>query len=457
MVKRGQSLKTSWRNRFRAFKRKRLYPIWQVIQWPLVGGIWILGIVLGYIGFYRHSMAVGEVSTRLDLFYRSIQLITFESGDIETLVPWQLEVARFLVPAVAAYAAIQALISIFHEQWQLLRIRFLKKHVIVCGLGERGLQLVLDFLDHGYQVVVIEADDENPLLDQVRKQGALIMIGDATELDLLRRAGLHKARYLIAVCADDGTNTEIAFHARNLVRGRKRPGELSAYVHMVDLELCNLLSKLNLSTGGDNNFRLEFFNVLERGARLMLKEHPPFSEDTLKGKRQPRMLIVGLGKMGRSLVVQAARLWAQVNVGNERRLRITVVDKAVQKKIELLCIQHPEIENNCEFESLQMEKNSPEFERGDFLFDGDGRCDVDSIYICFDDDVHVLVNALTLHRKTRDYGVPIVVRMNRDAGMATPMREEHNGFDFGHIYAFGLLERTCNLESLLEGGIKDDD
>ena len=27
--------------------------------------------------------------------------------------------------------------------------------------------------------------------------------------------------------------------------------------------------------------------------------------------------------------------------------------------------------------------------------------DVDVIYICFDDDVHVLVNALTLHQKTK--------------------------------------------------------
>jgi hypothetical protein len=457
MAKKEQRLKKSWRNRFRAFKRKRLYPIWKDIQWPLVGGIWILGIILGYIGFYRYSLTVGEESTRLDLFYRSIQLITLESGDIENTVPWQLEVARFLVPAVAAYAAIQALILLFHEQWQQLRVRFLKRHVVVCGLGDRGLQLVEDFLNHGFQVVTIEAEDENSALDQVRKQGALIMIGDATELDLLKRAGVHKANFLIAVCADDGTNAEIAFHARNLVRGRKQTVELNAYVHIVDLELCNLLSNLNLTTAGNKTFKLEFFNVLERGARLMLKEHPPFSEDALKRGKQPRMLIVGLGKMGRSLVVQAARLWSQVNSGKDRRLRITVVDKAVQKKIELLCIQHPEIENICEFESLQMEKNAPEFERGDFLFDADGRCDVDSIYICFDDDVHVLVNALTLHRKTKDFGVPIVVRMNRDAGMATLMREEHNDFDFGHIYAFGLLERTCNLEALFKGGINRDD
>jgi len=449
MAKEGRRSKKNWRNRLRAFRRKRLHPIWQEIEWPLVGVIWVLSIVLGYIGFYRYSMFIGEDSTRFDLLYRAVQLIVFESGDVEDFVPWQLEVARFLVPAVAAYAAIQALLAIFSKQWQLLKVRFFRNHVVVCGLGERGLRLVQEFSEHGYRVVVIEEDEENAMIDQCRKQEGVVLIGNATDKNLLCKARVHRAKYLVSVCADDGTNAEIALKARDLVRSRKGQA-LTAFVHIVDLELCNLIRGLDLTAEADS-FRLEFFNVLERGARLMLRVDSIFHKKTERGDRQPKMLIVGLGKMGRSLIVQAAREWWIKQSEKEKRLRITVIDNTAQSKVELLRLRYPQLDKVCEFDIRQMGKNAPEFERGDFLFNSEGHCNVDIIYICFDDDVHVLVNALTLYRKTKEYKVPIVVRMSQDAGLATLMKEGRNKLDFSQLHTFALLDKTCSLETLLGG------
>ena len=450
MAKEVQKNKNNWRNRLRAFWRKRLHPIWQDIEWPLVGGVWVFAFILGYIGFSKHSAAVSEGSSGWNILYRSIQLMVFESGDVEGPLSWHLEVARFLLPAVAGYAAVQALLAIFRDQWQLFKLRFVKNHVVVCGLGERGLRLTQEFLDHGYRVVVIEEDEENPLIDACRKQGSVVLVGDATDRNLLRKAKVHKAKYLVAVCADDGSNAEIALHSRDLVRSCKSR-VLTAFVHIIDLELCNLLSAGELAAGEVDKFRLEFFNVLERGARLMLKEHPPWTQEAEAGDRQPCMLIVGLGKMGRSLLVQAARMWGMQKAKSGQRLRISVIDRAAESKVELLRLQHPQLDRACEFDIRQMEKNALEFERGDFLYDSEGGCDVDVIYICFDDDVHVLVNALTLHQKTKQRKVPIVVRMSQDAGLATLMKEDRGAFDFAHLHVFGLLDRTCSLEALLGG------
>lgn len=442
--------KSSRQNRIRMFTRKRLHPLWREIEWPLVGGLWLFSHILGYIGFSKVSAAVGDKSTGWDLLYRTIQLIVFESGDINGVVPWQLEAARFLVPAVAAYAAIQALLAVFSEQWQLLKVRFLSNHVVVCGLGERGLKLSQEFLDHGYQVAVIEEDEENPLIDQGRRQGAFVLIGDATDKSLLRRARVQKAKYLITVCADDGANAEIALKARDLVRSRKSKA-LTAFVHIVDLELCDSLSSWSLAADKKDSFRLEFFNVLERGAQLMLREHSPLNGDVEEGGKTPRMLIVGLGKMGRSLVVQAARNWWIKQAKRGERLRVSVIDKDAETKMELLRLRYPQLDKACEFDIRQMEKNAPEFARGDFLFDSQGRCDVDVIYICFDDDVHVLVNALTLHRKTKQHKVPIVMRMSRDAGLSALMKEDRETLDLDQLHVFSLLDRTCSLEALLGG------
>ncbi|HMA54731.1 MAG TPA: NAD-binding protein, partial [Acidobacteriota bacterium] len=373
-----------------------------------------------------------------------------QSGDVAGAVPWQLQVSRFVMPAVAGYAAIQALLAIFREQWHMFGLRFANDHAIVCGLGERGLRLTQDLLDHGHRVVVIEKDEDNPLLDQCRRQGSVVLVGDARDTTLLGKAGVKKARYLISVCADDGANAEIALRARELARSRKGRA-LSAFIHIDDLELCNFLSAGELAAAVGDPIRIEFFNVLERGARLMLEEYPPFEGAVDRRDRTPRLLIVGLGKMGRSLTMQAARDWWLTQAGGGRKLRVAVIDQAAETKLALLRLQYPQLDEVCDFDIRQMPKSGPEFERGDFLFDADGRFDVDAIYIGFDDDVHVLVDALTLHRKTRPHKVPIVMRMSRDGGLAVLLKEGRGARDLGQLHVFGLLDRTCVLEALLGG------
>jgi hypothetical protein len=438
------------RNRRWGLWKRKIRSVWQVVEWPLVATTWVVALILGCVGMGRYAAASGEAGTVLDHVYHAVQLIVLESGDIHGPLPWQLDVARFLLPAVAGYAAVQALLAIFREQWQLVKVRFVKKHAVVCGLGERGLRLAQEFLDHGYRVVGVEADEENPLIDRCREQGAVVLVGDATDKNLLKRSGVRRAKYLVTVCADDGTNAEIALHARDLVR--TRPGRaLSAYVHIVDLELCNLLSGGELASAEADAFRMEFFNVFERGARLMLKEHAPFGDETRPADRGPRLLVVGLGKLGRSLVVQAAREWWMVPGRRETPLRICVIDNGAERKVASLLLQYPQLGRACTFDVRQLEKNDPEFERGDFLYDSEHRFDVDAVYICFDDDVHVLVNALTLNRNIKPHAVPIVVRMSREAGLATLMKEGRGAFDFGNLDVFGLLDKTCSLEALLGG------
>ncbi len=450
MDRAGSSTKKSWRNRFRVYKIRRLDPFWQAVKWTLIGGVWVLAIALGYLGFFRHSLAVGEELTGMDHLYRAIQLTVLESGNVKGPVPWELQVARFLMPALAGYTAIQALLAVFRDQWQLLRARFLKNHVVLCGLDERGLRFAQEFLDHGYQVVVLEGDRENPLLDQIRKQGAVVITGDAADRNLLRRAGVPRAGYLIAACPDDGTNGEITLNARNLARLRKGRA-LTAFVHIVDPDLCNLLSAWSLAATETDSFRLEFFNVFERAAQLMLKEYPPFKKELETAAELPRILIVGLGKVSKRLLVQAARNWWMKHAGNAKRLRITVIDKQAEKKIGLLRLQYPQLDRACEIELWPFEKGEPEFEKGDFLFNSDGRCDLGVIYVSFDNDVDVVVNALTLHRKTRQYRIPIVMRMSGDAGLATLMKDDCNAIDFEQIHVFSFLDQTCCLEALLGG------
>lgn len=439
------------RHRLRIFRRKYIRPWWKDHQWKVIGGIALLAFVLGYIGFNKHFIAVGETRSPWDILYRTIQLLVLESGAVSGPVSWELELARLLLPAIAAYAAVRALIVIFWEQLQLLRVRFIKDHIVICGLGRKGLLLAKRFREQGYRVVVIEVDKENDLLARCRDEGSIILIGDAKDQKQLHKARVNRAKYLISVCGDDGVDTEVAVHARALVRNREGK-VLTCTVHIVDPQLCHLLREQEIEAEKTVGFRLEFYNVYDSGARAWLKEYPLFSKTKEIYGSQPHILVVGVGIMGESLVVHAAKEWKALPSRTSEKLRISLIDQVAEKKKESLCLRYPQLKKVCDLVALQMDIESADFQRADFLFDSHKKCDVTSIFICLDNDSFGLSAALALYQAVRERRIPIVVRMTHDAGLAMLLPGKSKGEDsFAGLHAFGLLDRTC-LPDLILGG-----
>jgi hypothetical protein len=428
--------------------RKRLRRWLMDYKWPLIGFIWLVVIALGYIGFIKYFSATGETSSPGDIFYRTLQLFTLESGWVSP-VGWELQLARFLAPAMAVYTALQALAIILREQFKMFRMRFLKDHTVICGLGRKGLLLCKGFLERGERVVVIEKNRSNSRLGRCKKLGAIVLFGNATDPELLRRARIHKAKYVISVCGNDGTNAEVAVNARQLVWNRQGRA-LSCLIHIFDLQLRNLLREREIMMGRPNAFRLGFFNVFESGARVLLEEYPPFNKTGEDISSRPHIVIVGVGRMGESLVVNVARNWRDNDNTSGERLCITLVDREANKKRESLFLRYPQLERVCELIPEQMVVNSPEFERAEFLFDGQGCCNVTMVYICLDDDSSALSAALTLRQRVRDLEIPIVLRMTHDAGLANLLRgEKDKRGSFDSLHAFGLLDRTCTPDLAL--------
>lgn len=445
------SLRMKWYNRVRTVWWKHLQPLWQEVQWPVIGGLALVALGLGYVGFGRHFAALGETRPPLDLFYLALQLFVLGSGSISGSIHWELEVARLMAPAVTGYTATKALAVLFREQLERLRLRFLKGHVVICGLDRKGLLLAKAFHQRGYPVVVIEKDETNGKLAPCREEGATVLIGDATDRSLLRKARVHKAAYLISVCGDDGANAEVAVHARALV-GDRKGRVLTCLVHIFDSELCDLLREQEIETQKADSFRLEFFNVFDSGARALLNAYPAFSQSGEVQGDQAHLLVVGLGRMGESLVVQAARKWWAKHRATGNRLRITIVDRTATLKKESLCLRYPRLDATCDLIPQDMDVSSPEFQRAAFLFNPHGHCTVTTVYVCLDDDSRSLSAALTLLRRVREHGVPIVAQMTQEVGLATLLRgEDGSGGGFDNLHGFGLLDRACKPDLLLGG------
>ena len=441
------SIREKCHHRLTAFWRGRVQEQWRDYRWFVIGGLWVVALGLGYVGFARHAAAAGQSRSATDLLYLALQLFTLESGSVAGPKGWELELARLLAPAVAAYTAVQALAEIFYQQLQLIRVRFIRDHVVICGLGRKGYLLAQGFRQRGDRVVVIEQDEDNDLIEQCREQGTIVLIGNATNQELLRQARVQRAKHVVSVCGDDGANAEVAVHARELA-GDRQGKALMCILHIVDPQLCDLLREREIEMGKVDAFRLEFFNVFDSGARALLEEYPAFSETQ---SRQAHLLVIGLGCMAESLVVHAARVWHARHTPTAERLRVTIIDREAERKTESLCLRYPQLGRVCELVAQPMDVHWPEFQRAEFLFDADGRCDVTIVYVCLDDDSLGLSAALALRQRVREHGIPIVVRMEQDAGLATLLGGRDGGGGFENLHAFGLLDRTCRPDLVLGG------
>jgi hypothetical protein len=380
-----------------------------------------------------------------------LQLATLESGAVSGPIGWELEVARLLMPAVAAYTAVLTIATLFRQQLQLLMLRFARDHVVICGLGQKGLLLTRTFLERGYRVAVIERNPNNPNLAICRQQGATALVDDATQGSTLRKARLRRARYVIAVSGDDGTNVTVALAARDLVKGRQQ-GALTGAVHVASPALTDMLRESELGTEPVPAFRLEIFSVSDRAARELLRQHPLVGPEGRSDDQALSLLFVGLGAIGQRLIVHAAEQWYRETDGAGERLHITAVGLEAARSVEALHGRYPRLAECCDLEAWDTEPEMLASMTAPGSRDWDHRSPFDAAYVCLDDPSLGLHVALALRHRLETEDAPIEVLMPEDGGLGRLLEEHREAtVSLRNIHPFDPMARTCTPELVLDG------
>lgn len=422
-------------------------------RWVTVGVLIGVAFALGYVGFQKHLAAAGRNKTGWDIAYLSVQLFVLESGPVDGPVELELQIARFLAPAVAFYTVVLATLALFVMQIQRAWLWTRAGHVVVCGLGRKGARLVEELRQRGEPVVVIENDPRNDDLPHCRALGAVILQGAANDEWTLRTSYLHRANTLISVIGEDGANVETAVLAHQINRRRSPMREpLKCVVHVGEPRLRNLFEAHRIYGDPDDPFELELFNVFEVAARAMLRE-PPVLLPLHDGHRwPPHLLAVGLGRLGEALVRRALKDWRIDHPALDERLQVTVVDAHAARREEQFRLRYPGLAETCRLRFVPMDVHSADFARGAFLSDSKSKPQVSAAYVCLDNDSSSLSAALTLRRLYRDEAVSVVARMSEETGLATLLgTSDQTECAIPGIRPVGLLDLTCNLDVVLGG------
>ncbi|NNJ12699.1 potassium transporter TrkA [Chloroflexales bacterium ZM16-3] len=222
-------------------KRRGSYPLWRLLwanlrddarllrqAWfPLVALLTVLtgGTLYLFLDYFPARMSCAPPLCGVDLaraFYETLQLLIFQSGlDFPDEPVGRL--LFFAIPLLGLFFLLQSAIdlgrlifdkSVSPEQWQISLARTFSGHVIVCGLGRVGYRTVLQLLDAGYDVVVIEVAWDSEFVATALRLKVPVILGDARDPDVLQQAGLSRARGMIAAINDDLRNVEIVLTAR---------------------------------------------------------------------------------------------------------------------------------------------------------------------------------------------------------------------------------------------------
>jgi len=94
------------------------------------------------------------------------------------------------------------------------KINKLENHYIVCGYGRIGRVLCQLIKEESNDIVVIENDDD--LIGTLEKDRMHYLHGDASDEELMEKAGIKRASFLVAALGTDTANVFLVLTARQL-------------------------------------------------------------------------------------------------------------------------------------------------------------------------------------------------------------------------------------------------
>jgi Trk K+ transport system NAD-binding subunit len=173
---------------------------------------------------YRYA-GPGHRISLLDAVYFTVETVTtvgYGDYSFRGEPAWLVVFAILLMMTGALFVAVffalvtNMLVSRrIEESLGLQKITALRGHVLVIGLGTVGLRVARQLHDAGRDVLVIEKNERNRHLGQLRALDVQFMIADATLPEVLASARLAAASAVAVLTSDDLANLETGLAVRD--------------------------------------------------------------------------------------------------------------------------------------------------------------------------------------------------------------------------------------------------
>ena len=165
--------------------------------WPLMDALYMTVITLATVGYGEvHPVSpIGRVFT-LVLIFLGVGFFLYVAGSI----------IQFLVEGRIRHVLGRRKLD--------TQINKLNNHFIICGYGRIGRVLGRFLIEKYVDVVVIERSEKR--IARLDEDGVLYLIGEATDEEVLKKAGVDRAKGLVTAVATDADNVFLVLIAKEL-------------------------------------------------------------------------------------------------------------------------------------------------------------------------------------------------------------------------------------------------
>jgi voltage-gated potassium channel len=189
----------------------------------LIFGLMLLTLLI-LAGSYFFSLAEG-VDFYSSLYYVFLLVTTVGieypvatfMGKILVLVVLALGMGLVLYIAIYVASGLiegQTLLLLGGIKGGLVKMRKEKNHIIVCGYGKLGKYVCNELKEKKHKYLIIEKNPEKCTALVSNRES--VLQGDALDSNLLKRAGIEKAKGLIATLGEDSDNIYLVISASEL-------------------------------------------------------------------------------------------------------------------------------------------------------------------------------------------------------------------------------------------------
>ena len=312
------------------------------LEWWIVGVLGFIAFSLSISGFDILFTEAGVKRNYFDLTFQAIKAFGMEFTDgFKSPLPWQLEISRWLSPAVVLYIAGKTILFLIRREFKSVLIKYKKNHIIVTALNQKSRYLITDLLANGEKVIVVAAIEDPRKLDIVEKEGAIIVEGDILSDKFLKNIAAHKAKYMVFIEDDDEKNISTAISVYNFMVKHGKDKNQTLYTHVGDdlklneLKELNFFEELTKQNKHNLNTEIRIFSANERASRVLFLKHSPdiFTEIKSTKDKQINIAIIGSKTLAQSMIIRFARLGHYANL---KKMKITLFHdgKDIANKLE---------------------------------------------------------------------------------------------------------------------------
>lgn len=234
-----------------------------------------IAFILGFWGFHLKSEA-HSWPEYANNFFRTMQLITLHfPSDFDAKVPWQLQIARLLLPLVAVSATFHILVGGVTRPLRLAMLPRAHDHVVLTGdqqLSEAALKaLVAD----RRQVAALAVAFETSRRETLEGLGLTVVEANPLQAATFATLNLGRARGVFITTPDDLDNLNIAMLALRAIDARAQ-GHSVALAVRIDRE--DLAGELDAALDGmTGRQRLRYCRLCpdRDGLRIELARYAP--------------------------------------------------------------------------------------------------------------------------------------------------------------------------------------